>query len=124
MGLSKGEVRRLLGEPEDCSETNRKTEIWKYGGLEIAFDRDTLNFIGLYVDGGSVMVPGRLSESREIQFDERSVEDVERFLQANRIDFSVDQKLTFDEQIYLRVTQTQIGICFVKGELHSIQLTR
>ncbi|HLA12650.1 MAG TPA: hypothetical protein VJ023_18835 [Pyrinomonadaceae bacterium] len=123
LGLSKAEVRRQLGEPADHSQRNGKTEIWKYGGLEIAFNKGSLYFIGLYFENGTVMLPNTLLEDGVIRIEKCLVDDVEKFLLDKRIDFTVDKNLTFDQQKYLRVTKSQVGICFVQGQLHSIQLT-
>jgi len=40
LGMSRGEVRAIFGDPEDTGGTSRKhptAAIWKYGGLEFHF---------------------------------------------------------------------------------------
>jgi hypothetical protein len=123
LGLSKAEVRRRLGAPEACSESSLKTEIWRYGNLEIAFNKDSLFFIGLYFDKGTAVIPSALLKVGMARSENRRRQDFERFLLANKIDFTIDQNLTFDEQVYIRLTASQLGICFVQDELHSIQVT-
>jgi hypothetical protein len=120
-GLSRAEVRHQLGEPEDYSDGKRPS--WKYGGLQIAFRHDSLEFIGLYFDQGAVTLPSALYEGRTIRLNP-GMDDFEKSLVLNKIHFTVDQSVTFGDQRCLRVTQTQVGIWFVQGELQTIQLTR
>lgn len=123
LGLTESEVRHELGEPEDRSLSTRAAEIWKYGSLEVAFHNGLLSFIGLYFESGALKLPSSLFEAEIVTIDS-SVEGIGRLLHSNEIDFKIDEDLTFDDQLYLRVKETKIGICFVNGHLHSIQLPK
>lgn len=61
IGLSTAEVRQILGNPEDTSigKANRPI-IWKYGALQLHFDHDHLNFVGLYFRNGEEAWPDAL----------------------------------------------------------------
>jgi hypothetical protein len=122
LGQTKTEVLNKLGAPEDHSDKKGKTEIWKYGGLEISFNQDSLSFTGLYFNDGSVPLPTTLSGTKVIEFSKTTTAEFEAFLRLKGLAFTVDKNLTFDDQMYLRVTKTKVGVCFVKGQLHSIQL--
>ena len=124
LGLSRDEVRRLLGEPPNHSERSWKNEIWKYDGLELAFWADSLSFIGLYFEDGEVIVPEALLRAGKITIENDRVGEVEEFLRAQRIDFKVEDDLTFDEYKVLRTTGSRVGIGFVADRLRSMQLIR
>jgi hypothetical protein len=124
LGLSRSEVRLLLGEPPDRSTQNLKNEIWKYYGLEIAFSRDSISFIGLYFENGEAVLPQALLETGKLTIENERVADVEGFLRAKHIDFTVEDDLTFDEYRVLRVTESHVGIGFVEDHLRSMQLIR
>jgi hypothetical protein len=122
LGSSRSEVRRLLGEPPDRSEQSWQNEIWKYHGVEIAFRSDSLSFIGLYFEDGEVVLPQALLETGKLTIENERVEDVEGFLRARRIDFTVENDLTFDDYRVLRITESHVGIGFVEDHLRSMQL--
>lgn len=124
LGSSEAEVRSLLGEAEARSQKKKRTEIWKYGGLQVAFYEGAVSFIGLYFDNGTVVLPSTLSAGGLVRIEESRLEDVKSFLSANNIGFVEDENLTFDEQACLRVTQSGVGICFIQDELHSLQLSK
>ena len=42
LGLTRNDVRRLLGEQPDYSENN---EIWKYGSLQVAFSDNSVSYM-------------------------------------------------------------------------------
>ncbi|HJT66130.1 MAG TPA: hypothetical protein VJ749_06735 [Pyrinomonadaceae bacterium] len=121
-GLSREEVRRLLGEPPDYSEKNWKHEIWKYDDLQVAFSGNSASFIGLYFKNGAVRLPASLIEDGRITVENDRVRDLEEFLRARNIDFTVDADLTFDNHTLLRVTGSGVGIGFTDDRLSSMQL--
>lgn len=49
--------------------------------------------------------------------------DVKSFLSARGVSFTVEESLTFDEQTCLRVAESGVGVIFVRGALHSVQLS-
>lgn len=124
LGLTRNDVRRLLGEPPDYSEKSWKNEIWKYGSLQVAFSEDSLSFIGLYFEDGELNLPSTMVRNGEFNLKENRVESFEQFLLANGIDFTVDDGLTFDDQKTLHLTSSQVSVAFSEGKLHSMQLSQ
>ena len=122
LGLSRNDVRGLLGEPPEYSGPGWKQEIWKYSNLELAFWKDALSFIGLSFDDGRAMLPEALIADGNMTLESDREEDVKEFLQANRIDFMAEEELTFDEYKILRTTASHVGLGFSKNRLCSIQL--
>ncbi len=116
LGLTRNDVRRLLGDPADYSENNK---IWKYGGLQVSFSLDSLSFIGLYFDNGVLTLPAVMGE---LTFMENNIENFERFMLANRIEYTVNNTLTFDDQKTLHLIPSQVNVTFSEGRLHSMQL--
>src|SRR4051794_25040408 len=64
-GMSKDDVRGLLGDPEDVS-VPKNPEIWKYGALQLGFYRSpyaeepVLTSINLYFHDPALAIPDRL----------------------------------------------------------------
>ena len=56
VGTSKAEVESFLGRPKDVS-VRQTPLIWRYGLLQVAFDRDTVRYIGLYLGYGGDLPP-------------------------------------------------------------------
>ncbi len=122
LGLSRDEVRQLLGDPPDHSEKNWKHEIWKYDGLQVAFSGKSLSFIGLYFENGEVRLPKSLVQDGQISIENDRVEDITEYSRAKGIDFMVDQELTYDNHTFIRLAGSRVGIAFTNGRLSSMQL--
>ena len=122
LGLSRDEVRRLLGEPPDHSEPSRKREIWKYDSLQVAFEGDSLVFIGVYFDYGEAILPEVLVKAGTMKLEQDTVDDLEAFLREHNLSFFVEDTLTFDEYKVLRLTHSHVGLGFTDGHLRSAQL--
>jgi len=122
LGLSRDQVRQMLGEPPDHSEKNWKHEIWKYGGLQIAFSGSLLSFIGLYFENGEARLPASLVEDGNITIETDGVTELEELLRAKGIEFTVDPELTYDDYKLIRIAASGVGIGFTRGRLSSMQL--
>ncbi|HET7112186.1 MAG TPA: hypothetical protein VFI57_01025 [Pyrinomonadaceae bacterium] len=122
IGLSKSEVRRILGEPQDYSPRRKKHEIWKYGSLQIAFTEDVVNFLGLYFDEGVLVLPEQLIGEARVVIENTSLQAVEELLIGKGLHFAVDEELTFDDQRRLLIEESGASIMFSDAHLVSIQL--
>lgn len=118
-GLSKNSILEMLGEPEDKSYSKKSVEIWKYGDLQLSFDKQGLTFIGVYFSKEKASLPifmildvdvGKVME----------LEDFKRILLREKIPFQIDNRLTFDDQIGI-ITESNVVAIFLNNILHSIQ---
>jgi hypothetical protein len=124
LGLSRSEVRQLLGEEKDHSKRSWKNEIWKYDNLQVTFFEDRLELIGLYLDDGNriLMVPKTLVPDGRIVCEETSVPKVEKRLLNQGLHFAVIEDLTFDDQRVIRIEESGVSVVFFQGELSKILL--
>lgn len=56
-GLNRNEVTELLGEPDDTGGTSRKHSepaVWKYGDVELLFDRETRTLSLIVITRGTI----------------------------------------------------------------------
>jgi|SRR5262245_17518551 len=121
LGLSKGSVQYILGDPQATSDRRKGLELWKYDDLQLAIYQDAVYFIGVYVSGDSIKLPPPLVFDEHILAQIMRLEDMKKFLLANKIAFDVDDKLTFDDQTCLRIAESRVGIYFDE-KLRSLQL--
>jgi hypothetical protein len=124
LGLSRSEVRQLLGEEKDHSKRSWKNEIWKYDNLQVTFFEDRLELIGLYLDDGNriLTVPKTLVPDGRIVCEETSVPKVEKRLLNLGLHFAVIEDLTFDDQRVIRIEESGVSVVFFQGELSKILL--
>ena len=130
IGLSPVEVQRILGEPWDVGGTPNQ-RIWKYGGIQLGFQRDKvtraemLSFIGLYLRDGSFALPETISSGGWFPSRQTTKDDFIRYLKEQGIGYSEARQLTFETQSGL-VTESGAQVIFdgSAGEvaLDSIQL--
>jgi hypothetical protein len=122
LGLFKGSVQSILGDPQATSDRRKGRELWKYDDLQLGLYHDVVYFIGVYVSGDSIKLPPPLVFDEHILARTMRLEDMKKFLLANKIAFDVDDKLTFDDQTCLRIVGSRVGIYFDE-KLRSIQVT-
>lgn len=130
LGLDPIEVQRLLGMPADVGGT-AKQRIWKYGSLQLGFQRDqttraeALSFIGLYfrAEGFALPPPIRIDG----WFPSAGVprEDFVRYLADHDMGYAEDARLSGDTQSVLS-TKSGASVIFAVSPgtvvLDSIQL--
>lgn len=103
-GLSRDAVRTVLGPPEDFSDPGKKKRvIWKYGSLQLHFDRDSLCFLGLYFRGEEFRLPKGISVEGWVPSGHTTLEEFQQYLAGSRIHFETVPRLTFESQATLRV---------------------
>jgi hypothetical protein len=124
LGLSRSEVRQLLGEEKDHSKRSWKNEIWRYNSLQVSFIEDRLHLIGLYLDDGVLTLPKTLLTDGRIVFEATSIPQFEKRLLDLGLHFAVIEDLTFDDQRVIRIEESGVGIAFFEGELNKILLTQ
>lgn len=130
IGLSPVEVQHILGDPWDVGGTP-KQRIWKYGSIQLGFQRDkatrteALSFIGLYFRSGSLVLPEPIQSEGWFPSRQTTKEDFIRYLKEQGIGYAEDRQLTFETQSAL-VTESGAHVIFdiSAGEvaLDSIQL--
>jgi hypothetical protein len=121
LGMSKRAVQSVLGVPQETSDRQKGRELWKYDDLQLGFHQGVVYFIGVYITGYSVKLPLPLIFDELLLAKVMRLEDMENFLLANKIAFEVDEKLTFDDQVCLRIVESKVGIYF-GVKLWSIQV--
>lgn len=124
LGLSKRAVRSILGKAQEASNYGKGRELWKYWDLQIGYYRGVVCFIGVYIVSDSIRLPQSLMSEEQPLTQLVELEDMKRVLLASKLTFEIDDGLTFDDQSCLRVVESNVGIYFVNGKLHSIQISR
>ena len=122
VGLSRSEVRELLGTETDHSQRSWKNEIWRYESLQVSFVEDLLHLIGLYFEPGDkvLRLPRTLVPDGKIVFAETAIPEVEKRVLGLGLHFTVTEDLTFDDQRVIRIEESGVGIVFLEGELNKI----
>jgi len=124
-GMARDKIREILGEPADRSK-QKNPEIWKYGGLQVAFRRDKgdvqarVAFIGLYFRNKNAGIPPELGLSGWIPSGATTLEDFKNYLSS--ADQFPDTSVAREEANRL-VTKANVSIEFQDGKLDSIQYT-
>lgn len=124
LGLSEGEVRRILGEPTDYSEGGRKNQLWKYDSLQIAFANGSVCSLALYFSDGVVTFPDKLLEEVRVPNEKTSVAGIEKLVSDIGLHFAVVQDLTFDVQRVMSIEESGVRIICSENQLHSFQLSQ
>lgn len=125
LGLSKREVRSILGDAQAKSDRRKEGELWKYDDLQVGFYQDMVCFIGVYVSDDSIRLPPPLVFDEHVLVHIIRLEDTKKFLLANEMEFDVNDKLTFDDQTCLRIigaTGVEVHLVFTDEKLYSIQI--
>jgi hypothetical protein len=122
LGLSRAQVRELLGAEKDYSQRSRKNEIWRYDSLQVSFIEDSLCLIGLYFEQGDrvLRLPRTLVPAGKIVCEVSSIPEVEQHVLALGLHFAVVEDLTFDDQRVIHIEESGVGIIFFQGELNKI----
>ena len=99
--LSRKKILDLLGSPQDWGSEKNKNQarIWKYDSLQIWFDDDRLNFIGIYFYS-PLALPKNL---RLLGYFPDQEATLAEFVQQLNDDFNykIDPQLTFGTQLCL-----------------------
>ncbi len=122
LGLSKSEARNLLGEAEAYSDPNKRVQVWKFNDLQVGFDREVVCLISMYINDGTAILPNNIWPDRLIEIKAREIKAFKQYLLSSKIDYEVDNDLTFDDQVCLRISKSGVGVYFIDNELHSIQV--
>jgi len=125
-GVSRDFVRQRLGEPYDVS-AQRKSEVWKYGPVELGFYKDrsaesgppTLTFIGLYFRTPREHVPSQLAWSGWLPTAGTTVADFTNYFTTVPIEHSA---LVSEDGLEYLIISSGVRITFSQGKLDSIQL--
>ena len=100
IGSHEAEVRARLGDPGDVSRA--RPVLWKYGPLELAFERSRVVIVLLTAD-----------ENDDFAWDgDTDRERVEWVLTAMRVDFEPEPELTFGSQSALRAGPSRAVLVF------------
>ncbi len=107
LGMSRTQVRELLGDPDDIGGTSRKYRVpatWKYGDIELHYERGKDQLVLIHADDFNV-----LSGGRAIDLDPWiirggvSLEEVQAQLQAVHIAYQFKEWPYGDNVIVLNV---------------------
>lgn len=108
IGMSLDVVLAIFGDPEAISH-NRLT--YKYQGVQIHFWQHKVDFIGLYLRGGTLAVPTRLAlDVPPTEVHTRA--SIERLMSTHAIPYRQHPLLTFGDQAGL---ETACGVQIVCG---------
>ncbi len=129
-GTSRDEVRQALGDPEDWRYGQRmeRSDLWKYGNLQLWFESDELTFLGIYFRFPDDILHPNFSMTGFFPTHNTSRREIEDYLRMERLAFEVFEPLTFGDQISLLV-ESHMNIVFVQAineesTIDSIQLHR
>jgi hypothetical protein len=116
IGMSFDQATKLLGGPQDVS-TGTPT-IYKYGDLELTSYEGNVSMIALHFVGTPNHLPFSfcdLAPDANISF-----EWVCKMLAEAGIKYAVDETLTFDDQISLKMENSQVILIFANKVLRSV----
>jgi len=122
-GMSKEDVRRVLGDPLDVS-VKKNPEIWKYGALQLTFYRDSqedhssLVLIGLHFAQDNHRLPAPVTLTDWSSKAEMGPEDFRKRLLEVGIPVHSDVSSSDAEHLVL---SSAVRVTFSEGRLHSIQ---
>jgi hypothetical protein len=132
MGLSPLEVQERLGDPQEAGG-KPKHRIWKYGSMQLAFERDrstrteAVSFIGFYFRDENLTLPKAIQLEGWFPSQRTMKGAFVRYLEEKGVYYSEDKLLSDETQSALR-TRSGAYIIFAcsAGEvvLDSIQLAR
>ena len=100
LGSGEAEVRALLGDPDAVSRA--VPAVWKYGPLELAFERSRVVMVSLTAEGGVAPAWDRDTDR----------ERVEWVLAAMRVECEPVPELTFGTQTALRAGLSRAVLVF------------
>ncbi|MEX0817305.1 MAG: hypothetical protein WD027_07650 [Gaiellales bacterium] len=117
LGITKDEVRGLLGEPWDVSAT--RPTIWKYGAVEVAFTDDRAAQIHAYVSQAERDLPDQLGAIADLTADS-SLSDVLVAMSERGAALETVPVLSYDDQLTFSVRDSSVHLVFVRERLHSV----
>jgi hypothetical protein len=101
LGKTGMDVETILGRTTDISVPGRPV-IWRYGPLQIFFDSDIVNSIGLYL-GERNDLPEQLQIVGYSPVSGTSIEEFLEYLHGEGLAYAQDSDLTYDEALCLVV---------------------
>jgi hypothetical protein len=122
-GLSKDEVRQILGDPADVS-VQKNPEIWKYGALQLGFlsERDatpaSLSYIGLYFRRAEEAIPEALAMTGWMPTQKTTLQEMRHYLTASN--GVTGESVVRESDGDLVIENSGVRLCFDEGKLHSI----
>lgn len=123
VGQGEDQLRAELGEPDDATEIGPDTHILKYGSLELHVVDRAVTLIGLYFrELGDL--PASLRISGYVPRHATGIEEFMRFLDQVEVRYETDPRLTFGDQVCLRVGAGVLAVFDAHGnEMDSLQYT-
>lgn len=111
LGKTDTEVEALLGRTVDVSVPRRRPVIWRYGPLQVYFDRGIVSLIGLYM-GERGDLPEAMRIDGYAPGPGTSVREFLEYLRDERLTYAKDADLTYDEVLCLVI---DIGVDVLFG---------
>jgi len=100
LGMRVPEIIQRLGEPEDISEETEPYLIYKYGALQVSFFEEKLVGIALYFEKNHAVFPTSKGQV-DVDVCDLKKERLLSLASDQGIALSLDEQLTFDNQICL-----------------------
>ena len=119
-GIEKRDLQQVLGYPDAFSDPKSMRQIWKYGSLQVSFENNILDFIGIYFQNQE-RLPAQLEITGYFPTKLAGFTEFKQYLTQEGIPFEVNSVLTFESQKVL-VVGLGIDVIFNNtNELDSIQ---
>ena len=118
-GLTKDEVRELLGEPEGVGPATKGWWIWMYGSLEVSFLDGVATMIAVSLWDAPVTFPSPLAVELGPFTPGARLADVRDALDEAGIASTLDEGRTFEEQAVL-VAGGWVEITFGEGRVDEV----
>ena len=113
IGLTRKDVRLVLGDPEDwpVGEDKRSASIWKYEDLELSFVNDEL--LGIWIEfHDRLQLPEALGIQGYFPNASTSRQQIMEFVERHKLEYQVDEQLTFDSQTCYIFASSHIRVIF------------
>lgn len=101
-GVTMHDIKQILGNPDAISDPKSSRQIWKYGKLQVSFDANTLDFIGLYFRSQEDL-PKQLQIEGYVPTQLTGLAEFRQYLNQEGIPFNISAVLTFGTQLCLVV---------------------
>lgn len=122
VGVSRFDIERILGKPEDRAYGKHPNSLHAYYNrvLQIGYDDDRISWYGIYfcyIKKNNLTILGcRIPINTEI-----AVSEFKSYLKKENIDFWINEELSLDDTVAFNIESNVVAF-FNQGKIESIQV--